>query len=203
MSSSGIVNVQWNREWFFSRRVKFDSGFNVMAVHEASWHGPEVVHNFTGIRKWVVKLWKRPFCFSKKVNVTLSSNWSRPSKVDVLSSWSPPGVLIRPSAIGKIILLLWGNITSFRSKSFRVDFRCVHRFQLLKACDQYVTFPNSGMVVKSQLRVEFPGGNWTSNFAPTIYSLLFGRNPNFKLRPQTLKFSFRAETKLQTSPVNF
>ena len=36
MSSSGNVNVlQWNREKFFSRRVKFDSGFNVMAVYVA------------------------------------------------------------------------------------------------------------------------------------------------------------------------
>ena len=42
MSSSGYVNVlqrERNREWFFSRRVKFDSGFNVMAVNEASWNG--------------------------------------------------------------------------------------------------------------------------------------------------------------------
>ena len=27
------------------RRVKFDSGFNVMAVYEASRHGPEIVHS--------------------------------------------------------------------------------------------------------------------------------------------------------------
>ena len=33
MCSSGDVSVfQWIREWFFSRRVKFDSWFNVMAV---------------------------------------------------------------------------------------------------------------------------------------------------------------------------
>ena len=39
MSSSGYINVfQWNREWFFSQRVKFDSGFNVMTVYEVSWH---------------------------------------------------------------------------------------------------------------------------------------------------------------------
>ena len=29
---------------------------------------------------------------------------------------------------------------------FRMDFRCVHRFQLLKVCDQYVTLPNSPRV---------------------------------------------------------
>ena len=28
-------------------------------------------------------------------------------------------------------------------ESFRVDFRCVHQFQLLNVCNQYVTFPNS------------------------------------------------------------
>ena len=32
-----------------------------------------------------------------------------------------------------------GNITSFALSLFRVDFRCVHRFQLLKVCNQYVT----------------------------------------------------------------
>ena len=80
MSSSGYVNVlQWNREWFLSRRVKFDSWFNVMAVYEVSWHGPKIIYCFIGIRKWVVRWWrKRPFWFSKKVNVTLSSTWSRP-----------------------------------------------------------------------------------------------------------------------------
>ena len=52
MRSSGYINVfQWNREWFFSRRIKRDSGFNLMAVFEASRHGPEIVHGFTGKRK--------------------------------------------------------------------------------------------------------------------------------------------------------
>ena len=71
MSSSGDVNVfQKNAEWFFSRRVKFDSGFNVMAVHEISWHEQKIISCFTGIRKWVLKWLKwrkwRPFWFSKK-----------------------------------------------------------------------------------------------------------------------------------------
>ena len=40
LSGSGYVNTfKWNREWFLSRRVKFDSRFNVMAVYEASRHG--------------------------------------------------------------------------------------------------------------------------------------------------------------------
>ena len=47
-------------------------------VYEAARHGPEIVHSFTGIRKWVLKLWKRPFWFSKKVNITLSLKWSMP-----------------------------------------------------------------------------------------------------------------------------
>ena len=67
-------------------------------------------------------------------------------KVDVLSSWSPPKVLIRPSPIGKINSPCLGNITSFRIESFRVDFRCVHRLQLLKVCDHYVTLPSSPRV---------------------------------------------------------
>ena len=79
LRSSSDVNVfQWNREWFFSRRLKFDSGFNVMAVYEVSWHGQKIIYRFTGIRKWVLRWWKRPFWFSKKINVTFSSNWVIP-----------------------------------------------------------------------------------------------------------------------------
>ena len=79
MCTSGDVNVfQWNWEWFFSRRVRFDSGFNVMAVYEVSWPGPKIIHRFTGIWKWIMRLWKRSCWFSKKVNVTLSLNKSRP-----------------------------------------------------------------------------------------------------------------------------
>ena len=33
-------------EWFLSRRVKFDSGFNVMAVYEVSWNGPKIIFVF-------------------------------------------------------------------------------------------------------------------------------------------------------------
>ena len=56
------------------------------------------------------------------------------------------GVLIRPSAIGKIISPCLEKYHLFRIESFRVDFRCVHRFQLLKVCDQCVTLPNSPRV---------------------------------------------------------
>ena len=79
LRNSGNVNVlQWNGEWFLSRRVKFDSGLNVMAVFDASWHGPKIIYRFTGIRKRILKLWKRPFWFSQKINITLSLNWSMP-----------------------------------------------------------------------------------------------------------------------------
>ena len=118
--SSGYVNVlRWNREWFFSRRVKFDSGFNVIALYEVSWHGPKIIYRFTDIRKWIMKWWTwKPFWFSKKVKITFSSNWSLRIKMDVLRSWSPPRVLIRPSAIGKISLpFSFGNISLFEQIS--------------------------------------------------------------------------------------
>ena len=81
--------------------------------------------------------------------VERKSTWLSPRigrsriKVDVLSSWSPPGSLIRPSAIGKMFSFFFGKYHLFRTESFWVDFRCVHRFQLLKVCNQHVTLPNS------------------------------------------------------------
>ena len=53
--------LYWNRKWFFFRHVLFDSWFHVMAVFEISWHGPKIIYRFTGIRKWVLRWWKRPF----------------------------------------------------------------------------------------------------------------------------------------------
>ena len=149
MCSPGDVNVlQWNREWFFLRRVKFDSGFNVMAEYEVSWHGPKVINCFTGVRKQVVRWWwKRRFWFSKKIKVTFSLNWSLPyqggcSQVLISSrkfDWSIcDWKIISPFSLR--------NITSFALSLFRVDFRCVHRLQLLKVCNQYVTLPKSPRV---------------------------------------------------------
>ena len=112
MSGSGYVNVfQWNREWFFSRRVKFDSGFNVMAVYEASWHGPKV-HSFTG-KKWVLRWWKRPFWFSKNVNVTFSSTWSRPYQGGCSQFLISSRCFDSSICDGKNKFSLLGNITSF------------------------------------------------------------------------------------------
>ena len=145
--SSGDVNVfQWNREWFLSRRVKSDSGLNVMAVCEISWHGPKIIYGFTGIRKWVLRLWKRPFWFSKKVNITLSLNWSIPYQGGCSQ------VLISSKGLDSSIcdwknkFSLFGKYHLFCIESFRVDFWCFHRFQLLKVCNQYVTLPNSPRV---------------------------------------------------------
>ena len=148
VSSSGYVNVlQWNKEWFFSRRVKLDSGFNVMAAYEVSWHGPEIIYRFTAIRKWVVKWWKRPFWFYKEINVTFSSNWS----ISYRGGCSQ--VLISSKKFNSSICgwknkfsIFFGKYHLFRIESCRVDFRCVHRLQLLKVCDQYVTLPNSARV---------------------------------------------------------
>ena len=146
MRSSGYVNVlQWNREWFFSRRVKFDSGFNVMAVYEVSWHGPKVIYRFTGIRKRVLSWWwKRPFWFSKKVNITLSLNWSMPyqgtcSQVLISSKGFDSSICDWKNRFS----IFFGKYHLFPIESFRVEFWCVHRLQLLKVCNQYVILPNS------------------------------------------------------------
>ena len=52
----------------------------------------KIIYRFTGIRKWVMRWWKRPSWFSKKINVTFSLNWSMPyrsgcSQVLISSKW--------------------------------------------------------------------------------------------------------------------
>ena len=149
MRSSRDVNVfQWNWEWFFSRRVKFDSGFNVMAVYEVSWNGPKIIYPFMGIRKWVLKCWKkRPFWFSKKISLTFSSNWMIPYQGGCSQ------FLISSRKFDSSICDWKNKLSIFFVKyyflcieSFRVDFRCVHRFRRHKVCNQYVTLPNSPRV---------------------------------------------------------
>ena len=122
---------------------KFDSGFNVMAVYEVSWHGPNVTSCFTGIRKRVIWCRKRPFWFSKEIYVTFSSNWTLPYRggcsqflISSRKFWFVHLRLEKSSTF-------FGKNHLFCIESFRVDFRRVHRFQLLKVCDQYVTLPNS------------------------------------------------------------
>ena len=165
MCSSGDVNVfQWNREWSFSRRVKLDPGFNVMAVYEASWHGKEIINCFTGIGN---ESWGggRDPSDSPRKPTWLSPRIGRSCiKVDVLSSWSPPGSLIRPSTAGNIYFSIFiGKYHILCIESFRVDFRCVHRFQFVNVCNQYVTLPNSSPRTERirgtiQVRLFFP--NW-------------------------------------------
>ena len=99
MSSSGYINVlQWNREWFLSQRIKLDSGFNVMG---GMWNFPNVDQKSfiaspaTGSESWGCG--KDP-SDSRTKSTLLSPRIGRcRTKVDVLRSWSPPRVLIRPS----------------------------------------------------------------------------------------------------------
>ena len=55
------------------------------------------------------------------------------------SRWAPSRALTRFWAVP----FLLGNITSFALSLFWVDFRGVHRFQLLNVCNHNVTLPNS------------------------------------------------------------
>ena len=107
-----------------------------MVVYEASRHGP----------KNRLLLLRHPEVSREVVEETLLILQENLRAlvlelVDAVSRWMFSGpdllqeVLIRPSAIGKIRPFLW-KYHLFRIQSFRVDFRCVHRFQLLKVCDQ-------------------------------------------------------------------
>ena len=115
MCSSGNVNVlQWNRERFFSRRVKFDGSiwsFLTWTRHRLSLHRhPDVSHEV--VEKTLLILQESQILLPRRIGRCRI-------KVDVLRSWSRPTVLIRPSAIGKINspFSLW-NITSFALSLF-------------------------------------------------------------------------------------
>ena len=60
----------------------------------------------------------------------------------------------------------FGEYHLFRIVSFRVDFRCVHRLQLLKVCNQYVTFPISHRVQNA-----YPRNNPGKTFFPNWWIL--------------------------------
>ena len=72
--------------------------------------------------------------------------WSR-TKVDVLSTWSPPKRFYCSICDGE-----YEHFTTiryfrlFRVESFSMGFWCVHLFQLLKVHNQYVSFPDSSRV---------------------------------------------------------
>ena len=87
--------------------MKFDSGFNVMAVYEVTWHRPKtfIASPASGKESWGGG--RDPSDSPRK------STWVSPQigrsriNVDVLKSWSPPGSLIRPSATAKMNFPFW------------------------------------------------------------------------------------------------
>ena len=144
---SGNVGVlQWNRKWFFSRWVRLDSGFNVMAINEISCNRPEVILSFRIIPCWVIlkKDWRRESVwFSSKITLFFSSVWAR-IKVDVLRRWSPPETLNVPSATGnKKIATIHRRCHFLCIEPSGVEFWCVHLLQFFNVCDHIVSFPDS------------------------------------------------------------
>ena len=122
-------------------------GFNVMAIYEVSWHWPKIIHRFTGIRKCVMRWWKRPFWFSKKIYMTFSSNWTFPYQGGC-SQFLISSNKFYSSICGwkNKFSIFFGKYYFLCIESSRVDFWCVHRFQLLNVCNKFVTFPNSTRV---------------------------------------------------------
>ena len=121
---------------------------------------PEIIYRFTGIRKRVLRLWKRPFWFSKKVNVAFSSNWVVPYQggcSQVLIS-SKKFWFVHLRLEKRIFHLLWEIFLPSHWIFLTVDFWCVHRFQLLKVCTQYDTLPNSPAYRAYPRNTFFP--NW-------------------------------------------
>ena len=83
----------------------------------------------------------------QKIYVTFSSNWTFPYQ----GGWSQ--FLISSKRFDSSICdwkyefsIFFGKYYFLCIESFRVDFWCVHRLQLLKVCNQYVTLPNSSRV---------------------------------------------------------
>ena len=139
------VSLVWHRnslrEWFFSRRVKFDSRFDVMAVYEVSWHGPIIISSLPWHPEMSREVVDETFWFFTQSTCLLPWIGRCSLKADVLRSWSPR-VLIRPSAAG-IFSISSRDISLLCIEYFRVVFWCVHRLQLLNVCNQHVTATNS------------------------------------------------------------
>ena len=179
------VNVfQWNREWFFSRRVKFDSGFNVMVVYEVSWHGPKsfIASPASGNESEVVK--ETLLILEENLRDLLL-------ELDVpVSRW----MFSVPDLFQKVWFVhLQLEYHLFRIESFRIDFRCVHRLQLLIVCNQYVTVPNSTRVQsvsKEQSRWDFLSTLMDSGLIFRSYRVILnkwtkGNNKSFEWLPKT------------------
>ena len=143
--------IEWRIAILFSEQV-WNSVNNGCASRRrcrcggCTWQSHPVSVRCPGIRKWVLRLWKRPFWFSKKVNITLSLNWSMPYQGGCSQFLISSKGFDSSICDWKNKFSLFGKYHLFRIESFRVDFRCVHRLQLLKVCDQYVTLPNSTRV---------------------------------------------------------
>ena len=148
MCISGKVDVlQWNRKWFFSRHVQFDSGFHVMATNEISRNRPEIMSGFRISQRWVIlkRVWRRESVwFSSKKFMFLSSIWTN-------LDWggcSQPEIFTVPSATGNLKLSpcfhrRWHFLCIEPSG---VDFRRVHLLQFLNVCDHNVSFPDSSRI---------------------------------------------------------
>ena len=66
-------------EQFWRRQaISVEQGMILLSAREVwLWvqrDGPKIIYRFTSIRKWVLRWWKRPFWFSKKIPLTFSSN---------------------------------------------------------------------------------------------------------------------------------
>ena len=94
-----------------------------------------------GIHKWVVRWWKRPFWFSKKISVTFSSNWTFPNQGGC-SQFLISSRKCDSSICGwkNKFSIFFGKYYFLCIESYRVDFRCVHRFQLLNVCTNMSPF---------------------------------------------------------------
>ena len=165
----------------FSRRVKLDSGFNVMTAYEASGHGPKIIYRFTDIQIRVLRLWKRPFWFSKKVNITLSLNWSMPyqggcSQVLISSRVFDSSICDWKNKFS----IFFGEHHLLRIESLWADFRCVHRLQLLRDCMHYVTLD---WVLRSYRMILNQWAKWNNRFFKGMPKTSFiGRLPIGKLK---------------------
>ena len=84
---------------------------------------------------------KDPSDSPRKSTVTLSSTWTRPYQGGCSQFLIFSGCFDSSICYWKNKFSFLGKYHLFRIESFRVDFRCVHRLQLLKVCDQYVTLP--------------------------------------------------------------
>ena len=115
-------------------------------------------------------------------------------EVDVHRSWSPPRGFDSSICDWKNkFSFFFGKYHLFRIESFRVDFRCVHRFQLLKVCNQYVTLPSSSRVqcvFEEQSRWDFLSKLMDSLLVLRNYRVILNQgtkwnNRSFKWLPKT------------------